>query len=96
MLGCENGFETVLAAGVFSLVVLQVGCVFWLFCRFICGCVVLFVRSCSFFWLFVPLCVSSSVCCDCRFIYRRWCLGHQGLGFVGGEQNKKKIGFRLR
>jgi len=34
-------------------------------------------------------CSPPLVCCDCRFIYRRWCLGHQGLVFVGGEQNKK-------
>ena len=57
---------------------------FWWFCRFLWfgefAAVCAFVRSCS-----------PPVCCDCRFIYRRWCLGHQGLVFVGGEQNKKKL-----
>jgi len=36
VLYCENGFETVLAAGVFSLVVLQVDCVAALFVGRLC------------------------------------------------------------
>jgi len=67
-------------------------CFSGLFCRFmyfdweVCDRVVCFCscQDCGLLCVFLFL----YVCCDCRFIYRRWCLGHQGLVFVGGEQNE--------